>query len=125
PSPEKIKTIHDLVAAATGFTETRGDQLTVETLPFESTLGVEAPADVLPPAPPAGSLPPGLEKYIQKMPLGMRIGAGVAGVLIVIGPILLLTMRKRKTKKAAASTERSIEGGVDASANFEGQLANR
>src|SRR5205823_10931087 len=55
PSPEKVKTIRDLVAAATGFAETRGDQLTVETLPFESTLGVEPPADVMPPpAPPAG-----------------------------------------------------------------------
>ena len=44
PSAEKIKTIRGLVAAATGFSETRGDQLTVETLPFEMTLGLEPPA---------------------------------------------------------------------------------
>ncbi len=126
PTPEKIKTIHDLVAAATGFTETRGDQLTVETLPFESTLGVEAPADALPPPPPPGSgLPPWLEKYVMKMSPGMRIGAGVAIVLIVVGPILLLLLRKRTSITASVTRERSIEGAQDAAANFEGQLAYR
>src|SRR5437899_10978406 len=65
PSPEKVKTIRDLVAAATGFTETRGDQLTVETLPFESTLGAEPPFDALPLAPRAGGLPPWLAKYVK------------------------------------------------------------
>ncbi len=54
PSPEKLKSIRGLVAAATGFSEARGDLITVETLPFESTLGIEAPADLVPPAPPAG-----------------------------------------------------------------------
>ncbi len=36
PSAEKLKTIHDLVAAAIGFVPDRGDQLVVDTLPFES-----------------------------------------------------------------------------------------
>ena len=45
PSPEKLKSIRGLVAAATGFSEARGDQLTVETLPFESTLAIEPPPD--------------------------------------------------------------------------------
>jgi len=125
PSPEKVKTIRDLVAAATGFTETRGDQLTVETLPFESTLGVEPPPDPLPPlAPPASGLPPWLDKYITKMPLGLRVGAGVAIALIVIGPILLLSMRKRRPKLASAGTDKALDSG-DAAANFEGQLASR
>jgi flagellar M-ring protein FliF len=38
PSPEKLKTIRDLVAGITGFSAERGDQLIVETLPFESAL---------------------------------------------------------------------------------------
>jgi flagellar M-ring protein FliF len=38
PPPETLKTIRDLVAGVTGFNETRGDQLIVETLPFESTV---------------------------------------------------------------------------------------
>src|SRR5437763_7053572 len=50
PSPERLKTIRELVAAATGFSETRGDQLTVETLAFESTSGAEPPPEpVVPP----------------------------------------------------------------------------
>ena len=41
PSPEKLKTIRDLVAGVTGFNEERGDQLIVETLPFESALDAD------------------------------------------------------------------------------------
>ena len=48
PSPEKLKIIRDLVAGVTGFSPERGDQLVIETLPFESTLTIEPPA---PPGP--------------------------------------------------------------------------
>jgi flagellar M-ring protein FliF len=124
PSAEKLKTIRELVAAATGFSEPRGDQLTVETLPFESTLGVEPPAEPpSPSAPPANGLPPWLQKYLDKMPLGLKIGAGVAAVLLVIGPILLLLKRRRR-KATAATTHKAIEG-EGAAATFEGQLASR
>jgi len=40
-SPEKLKTIHDLVAGVIGFSADRGDQLVVESLPFEATLNPE------------------------------------------------------------------------------------
>jgi len=50
PSAETLKTIKELVAAATGFKADRGDQLTVESLPFESSLKAEPPP--LPPARP-------------------------------------------------------------------------
>ena len=43
PSPEKLKVIHDLVAGITGFSQERGDQLVIETLPFETTLQLEPP----------------------------------------------------------------------------------
>jgi flagellar biosynthesis/type III secretory pathway M-ring protein FliF/YscJ len=65
---EKIRTIRGLVAAATGFSGTRGDQLTVETLPFESTLGAEPPSDLIPVvAPPPNPLPKWLQKYVKDM----------------------------------------------------------
>ena len=38
-----MKGVHDIVAGITGFTEQRGDQITVETLPFENTLGPSRP----------------------------------------------------------------------------------
>src|SRR5581483_8919927 len=43
PAPETLKTIRDLVAGVTGFSAERGDQLVVETLPFESSLNAEPP----------------------------------------------------------------------------------
>src|SRR5689334_21002518 len=43
PTPERLKVIHDLAAAAVGFNMERGDQLIVESLPFESTINLEPP----------------------------------------------------------------------------------
>ena len=43
PSAEKIKIIRELVSGITGFNAERGDQLVVETLPFETTLLLEPP----------------------------------------------------------------------------------
>ncbi len=50
PAPEVLKAIHDIVAGITGFDESRGDQITVETLPFENTLSAEPPPSAEPPA---------------------------------------------------------------------------
>ena len=124
PSPEKIKTIRGLVAAATGFSETRGDLLTVETLPFESTLGAEPPADLLAPVAPPGALPPWLQKYLKDMPAGMLIGLGLGAAIILIAPLLLL-LRRRKSKGAGAATEKALSESDAAAASFEGQLASR
>ncbi len=43
PTPEKLKAIHDLVAGAIGLSTDRGDQLVIESLPFEQTLISEPP----------------------------------------------------------------------------------
>ena len=43
PSADRLKVIHDLAAAATGLNMERGDQLIVESLPFESTLNLDPP----------------------------------------------------------------------------------
>ena len=48
PSPARMKVIHDLVAAASGFDSERGDQLIVESLPFESTLNMDPPSPAVP-----------------------------------------------------------------------------
>jgi flagellar M-ring protein FliF len=37
PTPETIKAVHDIVAGITGFTQERGDQIVVETVPFQTT----------------------------------------------------------------------------------------
>jgi flagellar M-ring protein FliF len=79
PTPEKLKTIHDLVAGVIGFSAERGDQLVVESLPFESTLNPEPVAMAPRPAPaaPVSQIDQLLKnKYVM-------IGAG-AGVLVLV-----------------------------------------
>jgi flagellar M-ring protein FliF len=43
PTPETLQTIKDLIAGATGFNSDRGDQLIVETLPFETSMNTPDP----------------------------------------------------------------------------------
>jgi len=101
PPPEKLKIIHDLVAGVTGFSADRGDQLMVESLPFESTLTLEPPALPAAPAPPSqpGNLPGLPFKWNRQT----QIVAGIAGAVILalaVGiPILL--KRRRKAEHAA------------------------
>ena len=127
PSAAKLKTIRELVAAATGFSEPRGDLLCAETLPFESTLETEPPIDPAAPVPALPSpLPPWLQKYTKDMPAGLLIGAAVGLALIVVLPILFLLFRKRKAAVAVAvTTDRALSQSEDAANTFEGQLANR
>jgi flagellar M-ring protein FliF len=101
PSPEKLKVIRDLVAGITGYSQERGDQLVIETLPFESTLQLEPPV-VAVPAPPArpGSPLPGLPVSLDRKTL--LIATGVAAALIVLSTGLFVMRRKRRNKQAAA-----------------------
>src|SRR5262249_1776036 len=48
PTPERMKVIHDLVAASAGIDTQRGDQLIVESLPFETTMNLDPPTAVNP-----------------------------------------------------------------------------
>jgi flagellar M-ring protein FliF len=115
PAPEKLKVIRDLVAGITGFTETRGDLLVIETLPFELTLMIEPPPSPMAPAPVSATkdVPiPGLPFKIDQKKLVM-IGGGAGGVLLlaITGFVLL---RKRKKKKAAATAPAAIAGAAGA-----------
>lgn len=91
PAPEKLKIIHDLVAGITGFTAERGDQLVIETLPFETTLQLEppqqpgAPATASPTAPKWGP--------VRLDPRTLTIGGGAVGAAIIVGLVVLLFKR--------------------------------
>jgi flagellar M-ring protein FliF len=95
PSPEKLKTIRDLVAGVTGFREDRGDQLIVETLPFESALdadpGLFSPASAAKPS--AG--PPWLD-FIQKYQSALMIAVALLTVLSVLLRVALSLSRGAK-----------------------------
>jgi flagellar M-ring protein FliF len=105
PAPETVKTIHDVVAAAVGFTAQRGDLLTVETLPFESTLNLEPPgASPQPVKPPTGPLSPIEELKRNPLLLG-GVAAGVLVVLAVVGGAIFLMLRGKRRSGAAGMQE--------------------
>ena len=98
PSPEKLKVIRDLVAGITGFSQERGDQLVIDTLPFETTLQLEPPKPALPNAP--GAKPtnpiPALPFPVNQKTLTIGGGA-LAGLLIL--SILGVTLRRKRRKR--------------------------
>src|SRR5690349_12541205 len=96
PTPERLKVIHDLAAAAVGLNSERGDQLIVESLPFESTVNLEPPGP--PPAPQTAPLTP-LEQ-LKKNPK-MLYGAG-AGAAVLLAGLFFLVFKMLKKSAAPA-----------------------
>jgi flagellar M-ring protein FliF len=89
PSADVLKGVHDIVAGITGFTEQRGDQITVETLPFETTLEAEPP---LAPAAPVKQVPPGLN---IKQP---TVIGGAAIFILLAAALTYIALRKRHVR---------------------------
>src|ERR1035438_2290349 len=90
PSPERLKTIHDLAAAATGLNADRGDQLIVESLPFESTLNLEPPAALESVAP----APIGQTSLLAQLKSKPKIAIGAAASLaLILGAIFFVVRR--------------------------------
>ncbi len=106
PSAEKMKVIHDLVAAATGLDPARGDQLVVNAFPFESTLTAE-PVNATPPAPgPVHSpLPPWLQKLMAQKNFAIIAGVGAAAVLALVARFLVVLSKMRGKKRIQAEME--------------------
>jgi flagellar biosynthesis/type III secretory pathway M-ring protein FliF/YscJ len=132
PDPEKLKVIHDLVAGITGFNAERGDQLIVETLPFETTLLTEPPDSH--PAGPAKPAPPALPFGWSSQTLA--IAGGVALVLMVVMATSLLRRRSGSAGmrvsapaalEAGAGGETGMEtaSGASIEAAFDAKLAER
>ncbi|MBI3472000.1 MAG: flagellar M-ring protein FliF [Candidatus Solibacter usitatus] len=107
PSPERMKVIRDLVSGVIGLKADRGDQLIVESVPFETTLNAEPPMEPSRQAPaPAPPRPFSLEA-LQKDPKTMAIG-GVA-LVVVLALIVMLRMRAgRKRKAAQAAAQKAL-----------------
>jgi flagellar M-ring protein FliF len=110
PTPETMKIIHDVLAGVTGFNAERGDQLVIETLPFESTLQLEPP--LVPGANPAPAKPTGMVGLpIQLDRKTLLIGAGAAVGVIVAAFLLAMQLRKRKKNAATASSLAELAAG--------------
>jgi flagellar M-ring protein FliF len=97
PSPERMKSIHDLITAVVGFNQQRGDQLIVESLPFESTLNLEPPVSA-----PVGSAQKKLSP-IEQLKSDPKMMGGLAAILLVVlvGGFFLVKMMLKKPAGAA------------------------
>jgi flagellar M-ring protein FliF len=96
PTPERVKVIHDLVAAAAGFNADRGDQLIVESLPFESTLNLDPPASLQPVA----HTDPKPRTPLEQLKSDPKLMAGLAAIVAVVLAVfvfIIMRMRKRST----------------------------
>ena len=107
PTPEKLKVIHDLVAGVVGLNAERGDQLVVETLPFETTLNVEPPE--IPAAPAPGK--PQIRFTWPPDRNTLLIGGGAIAAIIVLGFLTAMLLRKRRG--ASASVGKALPAGED------------
>jgi len=101
PTPERIKVIHDLAAAAVGFNMERGDQLIVESLPFESTVNLEPPGAA--PAPIEAPLSP--IEQLKKNPKMLYGAAGGAAVVLAGLFFLVFKMLKKSPPAQVRQTE--------------------
>ena len=104
PTPERLKVIHDLAAAAVGLNTERGDQLIVESLPFESTVNLEQPGAA--PAAPDAPLTP-LEQ-LKKNPKMLYGAAGGAAVILAGFFFLVFKMLKKSPPPAKARQTDSL-----------------
>jgi flagellar M-ring protein FliF len=103
PPPETLKSVHDVVAAVVGFSQERGDQITVESLPFESTRNAPLPNSLAPPAQPKSPATPQewLNELTKNRNLLIGIGAGVLLLVLLMAAAAFFFMRRGKAKKAA------------------------
>jgi len=137
PTPEMLKSIKELVTAAAGFQADRGDQIVVETQPFESTLNLEPPAPAVPPGKPTPEqrLPGWLGKIPIDQKLLVPVAAGAAVlVLLLIAVIVMLVRGKKKRRQVEArgtlpagqSEPKAIgTGAPSASSQMEAKIAER
>ena len=98
PAPETLKAIREIASAVVGLNTQRGDQITVEALPFESTLTQEPPNSQ--PERTPGAKVTGLEwlKYLQD-PRNLRnLGAGALLIAFFASLLFYLRRNRRKVK---------------------------
>ena len=125
PSPEKLKTIHDLVAGVIGFSAVRGDQLVVECLPFEATLNPEQLPEA--PKPVAPVAPSPLAEILKNKNLAIGLGVGLLLTLIVLGTVIkLLRGRKKSAHSEIIAQIATVEKkGENLAKQIENQLAEQ
>ncbi|MGC4055440.1 MAG: flagellar M-ring protein FliF C-terminal domain-containing protein [Paludibaculum sp.] len=102
PTPERVKSIHDLVAGVVGFSQERGDQIVVEVLPFEMNLHGDPLAEQAP-APVAKDWKSKVTNLVHDEKQIIPLSAILAGVF-VLGVGAWQFRRYKKAKRTRKST---------------------
>ncbi|MGJ5817952.1 flagellar basal-body MS-ring/collar protein FliF [Paludibaculum fermentans] len=121
PTPERVKSIHDLVAGVVGFSQERGDQIVVEVLPFEMNLHGDPLADQAP-APVAKDWKSKITNVMQDQKQLVPLSAILAAVF-VLGVGAWQFRRYKKAKKARKSTVVEAMPALPAATGTPGALA--
>jgi flagellar M-ring protein FliF len=125
PAPEKLKKISDVLTAAAGLQPERGDQIIVESMPFDATLNALAPSGQAPadsPTPSSGFQWPSWVPEKLRTPLVFVAFAGLAVVGLAVAALLAF-LRRRKAKRAAASSPPELAAAEPAK-SLEEQMAD-
>jgi flagellar M-ring protein FliF len=117
PSGQEVKVIHDVVAAAAGFNSARGDQLAVDSLPFQATLQAQPPDSMLPTAPVTSN--PTVPFWKQPAAL-----IGMAALLILsLGVSFLMIQSRKRSSLAISALEKQLEAAQGAVVDASHELA--
>jgi flagellar M-ring protein FliF len=109
PDPETLKAIKELVAGVTGFDPDRGDQMVVDSLPFEGNLL----ADPLPVAAPATGPGPKTPQWQVLLNSYWRvILLAVVGVVV----IAVMVIGVSKKRRSVSESEVELQTGIGSSA---------
>ncbi|MGI8741735.1 MAG: flagellar basal-body MS-ring/collar protein FliF [Bryobacteraceae bacterium] len=133
PAPEKIKSIHDLIAGVIGFSSERGDQLVIESLAFESTLNPSPVVPDLVSGPTADQLPVWLRNALKnKVLLAAVAGGTLILVFAALGAFLMIGRKKKKlhaveiqAKIEQTKQHATLAAAQDFSKQMEAQLAQQ
>ena len=104
PDPEKLKAIQSLVATLVGLDMQRGDQLTVEALPFDNTLAADLTSTRAPDVSKKPDLTFSLETLKQKPAL---LWGSVGGVVVVVA-LAGFAMTRGSKRRATLETREAL-----------------
>jgi flagellar M-ring protein FliF len=101
PTPEKIGVIKDMITNVAGINAARGDQVTVETLPFDGTLREDPPGSVSTDKNTSPPQPAWMDHLHDTKTVG-----GAAGLILAAAAFLLWrAKRRRRGKRLVEITE--------------------
>jgi flagellar M-ring protein FliF len=125
PAPETLAKIKDLISAVTGFSTERGDQIIVETLPFDSVMNAEDPQALTPSKTDSRKPNPFqqwidmIEQYKYGIPIAVGLGLLALTPFFAIARMIVRGMGGKKRKAKDQRMERTLPPGDSAgTANY-------